>query len=174
MNLTVPAVDHKTKHWHPDIHFRLHEYVRYVRVSLNSQYTTEQFFESLRKICRKWNVENFTVLEVYGTHDRVIRIFSKQERPFTEDFKAWIETPAPKMKATQTQWGDYGKCLHYWLWAEKALALSNIQYYTCRVDRFSNILYPYTQRVFYYVINEGRWNILECSSPPKYVMFYNA
>ncbi|MCP4097824.1 MAG: ATP-binding protein [Planctomycetaceae bacterium] len=30
------------------------------------------------------------------------------------------------MKATQTQWGDYGKCLHHWLWAEKALALSQV------------------------------------------------
>lgn len=126
MNRAVPAVDLKKKHWHPDIHFRLHEYVRYVRVSLNSQYTTEQFFQSFEKMCQKWNVENFTVLEVYGAHDLIIRIFSKQERPFYEDFRAWIEAPAPKMKATPTQWGDYGKCLHHWLWAEDNLALSEV------------------------------------------------
>lgn len=118
MTSAILAVDHKAKHWHPDIHFRLHEYVRYVRVSLKTQYTTEQFFEAFKTMCEKWKVENFTVLEVYGTHDLVIRIFSKQERPFIQDFRAFIEAPTPRMKATQTQWADYGDCLHHWLWAD--------------------------------------------------------
>lgn len=118
MRDAVSADDQKARHWHPDIHFRLHEYVRYVRVTLKTQYTTEQFFEAFQALCQKWNVKNFTVLEVYGTHDLVIRIFSKQERPFIQDFRDFIEAPTPKMKATPSQWADYGDCLHHWLWAK--------------------------------------------------------
>lgn len=75
MNETTAVVEGGIKHWHPEIHFQLHEYVRYVRVSLTSGYSTDQYFESFRKMCEKAKIENFTVLEVYGTHDLVIRVF---------------------------------------------------------------------------------------------------
>jgi hypothetical protein len=58
-------------------------------------------------------------LEVYGSHDLIVRLYSKQSRAFNEAFIHWLKSPVKgsdiKMEGEPD---DYDTCLYHWLWTD--------------------------------------------------------
>jgi hypothetical protein len=117
--VTTPVIERIS--WHPDLHFELHEYVRYYRVRLASRYESDKVFKSFKALCAHWEVGTYSILEVYGSHDLIIRLYSKQSRAFNEAFIKWVKKPVPKtdIKMETELPEDYDTCLYHWLWTNE-------------------------------------------------------
>ena len=107
-------------YWHPDLHFGLHEYVRYYRVQVVSRYSSRDVFASFKSLCERWNVGTYSIFEVYGSHDLIIRMYAKQSRAFNEAFIKWMRSPVTGMDIRmEGDADDYDTCLFHWLWTKK-------------------------------------------------------
>lgn len=120
MDQIATPVGAERTYWHPDQHFELHEYVRYYRVSMVSRYVSEEVFESFGDLCTHLQVGTYSIFEVYGSHDLIIRLYSKQSKAFTEAFINWIKSPGKgseiKLEGAPD---DYSHCVYHWLWTDE-------------------------------------------------------
>ncbi len=119
MDQTTAAVGATRTFWHPDLHFALHEYVRYYRVSMISRYVSDEVFKSFGELCNHLQVGTYSIFEVYGSHDLIIRLYSKQSKAFNEAFYNWLRSPVKGSEVKmEGEPDDYGACLYHWLWTD--------------------------------------------------------
>lgn len=117
------------KYWHPDLHFGIHEYVRYYRIQLKSRYSSKEVFASFKALCEFWKVGTYTILEVYGSHDLIVRMYSKQSRAFNEAFIKWLKSPVKGIDIRmEGEPDDYDTCLYHWLWTDRSGKYQNLSH----------------------------------------------